>query len=217
VADPGVPAGERIVLASGSAYRSRLLRDSGLVVEIDPPDVDERRFDHMLHHEGAGALALELARRKAAAVAARHPGSWVVAADQVGVVGEGRDACLLTKCSTADAAVEQLMALQGGTHRLVNGVVVMAAPDGPSVEGIDEQLVRMRPFGEPEARRYVERFAPYDTVGSYRMEDDAAMERRDRLLESVVGEDVSGVVGLPLPLLWRMFAELEARLGPPAR
>jgi septum formation protein len=211
-----VPGGVRIVLASGSAHRARLLRESRVRFEVDPPDIDERLHDHLLHLEGAASLALELARRKAAAVAGRHPGTWVVAADQVGVVGEGRDAHLLSKCGSADAAVEQLMRLQGGTHRLVNGVVLMVAPDGPAVEGLDEQVVRMRSFGEPEARRYVDRFAPFDSAGSYRLEDEATMERSERLLESVVGEDPSGVVGLPLPLMSRMFAELAGRVARPA-
>jgi septum formation protein len=198
----------RIVLASASAFRAGLLREAGIQVVVDPADVDERALDELFWRRGPEVLAVELARRKAAVVAARHRDAWVIGADQVGVVGEGRAARLMVKRSTADSAVEQLMELSGGQHRLVNGVVVMAAPDGPAVEGIDEQVVRMRAFPEASARRYVERFRPFDSVGCYRLEDEIATTPGERLVERIAGEHDSGVIGLPLPLLWRLFDHL---------
>jgi septum formation protein len=198
----------RIVLASASPFRARLLREAGIQVVVDPADVDERALDELFWRRGPEVLAVELARRKAAVVAARHRGAWVIGADQVGVVGEGGAARLMLKCATADSAVEQLMELSGGEHRLVNGVVVMVAPEGPAVEGIDEQVVRMRSFPETAARRYVDRFRPFDSVGSYRLEDEAATPPGERLVERITGEHDSGVIGLPIPLLWRLFDRL---------
>ncbi len=210
---PASAASPTIVLASGSRYRAELLAESGIAVEIDPPDVDERALDARLSDLGADGLAVELARLKADDVAPRHRGRTVVAADQVGVIEtvSGRSV-LLTKQADVDAAVAQLMVLSGTRHHLVNGVVVVSH-SGVVSTGVDVQVVTMRAFTEAEARDYVVAFEPFDTSGSYRLEDGDELERRHgagaALVASVSGEDPSGVLGMPMPLLRRMLADID--------
>ena len=205
------------MLASGSRYRAQLLADAGIPVEVMAPDVDERALDHRLDAVGPDGLAVELALLKAAAVASRCIGRIVVAADQVGVLAEpsGRWR-MLTQKSEPAAAVEQLTALSGRRHHLLNGVVVLDAA-GDAHIGIDVQVVQMRRYGRTAAESYVERFEPFDTSGSYRLEDGEALERDagpgSALVEWVRGEDPSGVLGLPLPLLVRLFDDARGR-GP---
>ncbi len=197
-----------MVLASGSTYRARLLTEAGFRFVVDAPEIDERAADDLLATLGPAGLALELARRKAVAVGSAHPRSVIVAADQIGVVGEGPSARVLTKQPDAEGAVDQLMAMSGTSHRLVNGVVVYQPDAARFFEGVDEQLVTMRPFTESEARRYVEMFQPLDTCGSYRLEDAEHMDRGEALVSAVRGEHDSGVLGLPLPLLDRLLQRL---------
>lgn len=197
----------RVVLASSSRYRAQMLAAEGIDAEIDPPDVDERSQDVRLAELGPDGLALELARQKAADVAVRHPDALVIAGDQVGVVHHGTTPILLTKQPHRDDAVAQLMSMSGTTHVLVNGLVVLDTTTGTRAEGIDRQLVTMRRFSEDEATSYVERFAPFDSSGSYRLEDQDLMAPLSPFVESVEGEDESGVRGLPLPLLRRLLAE----------
>lgn len=201
-----------IVLASGSRYRAELLAAAGIDVVVDPPSLDEAPFHRRFAELGPAGLALALALAKARDVAPRHPGQVVVAADQVGVLTrQDDDHVLLTKQSSLDGAVAQLTAIAAGTHDLVNGLVVLDR-DGAAHSGVDVQRVRMRRYGEAEARAYVERFQPFDTSGSYRIEDQQALEA-DRsgsgLLDAVEGEHPSGVVGLPIPLLRRLLAEVD--------
>ncbi len=199
-----------IVLASGSRYRARMLAEAGIPVLVDPPMVDERAFDGLLEEIGPDGLALELAGRKADAVAPRHPGKVIVAADQVGVLESDGEVVMLTQQPTVDGAVAQLMRMSGSVHRLVTGVVVQAA-SGDRHCGVDVQEVSMRPYSEAEARAYVEGFEPFDTAGSYRLEDGEALDRAggpgSALVVDVVGEDPSGVLGLPLPLLRRLLVD----------
>lgn len=206
-----------LVLASGSPYRARMLSDAGYKLVIDPPDVDERAADHLLDSLGPGGLAMELARRKAVAVAPRHRGSTVLAGDQVGVVGEGSGRwdqhnrpplTLLSKQQDAAGAIEQLMALSGTTHHLHNGMCLLDTTTGRTVIDVDVQQVTMREFTRAEAAEYVKRFEPFDTAGSYRMEDAAAMPPGTGFVIEVVGEDDSGVLGVPLPMLARMVTRL---------
>ncbi|HMR95659.1 MAG TPA: Maf family protein [Microthrixaceae bacterium] len=215
--DRSAVAGPPIVLASGSRYRAQLLADAGIPVEVMAPEVDERALDHRLDAVGPDGLAVELALLKAAAVAPRCVGRIVVAADQVGVLAEpsGRWR-MLTQKSEPAAAVEQLTALSGRRHHLLNGVVVLDAA-GDAHIGIDVQVVQMRRYGRTAAESYVERFEPFDTSGSYRLEDGEALERDagpgSALVEWVRGENPSGVLGLPLPLLGRLLDDARGR-GP---
>lgn len=196
------------MLASSSRYRARLLADAGIHVVIDPPEVDERAFDDLLGTLGAEGLALELARRKAADVADRHRGAVLIAADQVGVLTTAEGPRLLTKQPTLDGAVDQLLAMSGTAHELVNGLVVLDTRSGRSVEGIDRQQVVMRAFDPEEATGYVTRFEPWDSSGSYRLEDQVAMSPIEPFVVDVRGEDDSGVLGLPLPLLRRLLGQV---------
>jgi predicted house-cleaning NTP pyrophosphatase (Maf/HAM1 superfamily) len=96
--------------------------------------------------------------------------------------------------------------MSGTTHELVNGLIVLDARTGRSVEGVDRQVVSMRAFGRDEATEYVERFEPWDSSGSYRLEDQELMAPIEPFVVEVRGEDDSGVLGLPLPLLGRLLA-----------
>jgi septum formation protein len=187
-----------------------VLRGSGFEFVVDRPDVDERAHDDLLGSEGPGALAVHLARLKLEAVVDRHPSSLVLAADQVGVLDTGDDIVMLVQQPTFDGAVEQLLAMSGTTHQLVNGLVLVDTATGREVTGTDVQTVTMRTYDRGAAEAYVRRFEPYESAGSYRLEDQDQMDPDERLLVGVEGEDSSGVLGLPLPLFRRMLAEMES-------
>jgi septum formation protein len=189
----------RLVLASGSTYRRRLLADAGIDAECVVPDFDERSLDDRLVEWGVDRYVIEVAMGKARSVIETVAEDAVVlAADQVAV----HDGRLLTKPRTADAAVEQLLSIAGSTHDLVNGLVVLRR-DGRTASAVDRHVVTMAPFGRDEARAYVEEFLPLDSVGAYRIEDDAG------LLESVVGSGDDGVIGLPIAVVRRLVAEVS--------
>jgi septum formation protein len=204
--------GRRVVLASGSRYRAQVLAEAGFDVVADPPEVDERAHDDLFAVDPA-ALALLLAELKATDVAPRHPASVVLAGDQIGVLDRAGGPCQLTKQADEDAAVEQLMSMSGSSHSLVNGIVVLATGRTGrivgSARGTDVQRVTMRSFTEPEARSYVRRFRPFDSAGSYRLEDQELMSGQDAFVVDVQGEDPSGVLGLPVPLVRRLLDELD--------
>lgn len=198
-----------LVLASSSRARAAVLHDAGIVVRLDAPDIDERALDALLDEVGPAGLAIELARRKAHAVAPRHPGARVIAADQVGVLVRDGVTCMLTKQPDEDGAVAQLMAMSAGTHELVNGVVVLDVDSGRLAEGVDRQVVTMRDLSHGEVRDYVRRFAPYESAGSYRLEDQELMAPLEPFVTGVSGEHDSGVLGMPLPLLHRLLVSLD--------
>lgn len=191
-----------LVLASSSRYRAEVLRSAGMAAESVAPNVDEAAFRSLFGQLGAENYALDLARRKAHSVLERLGGDFlVIGADQVGVRRcDGIDH-EVTKPTTLDEAVAQILAVAGGTYRLVNGIVVLRSVDRVEFTAIDTHLVHTHPVSIDQARNYVERYEPLDCVGGCRIEDPSG------LIERVEGSGMDGVKGMPMAVLRRLIEQ----------
>ncbi|PZN94659.1 MAG: septum formation protein Maf [Alphaproteobacteria bacterium] len=110
----------KLILASASPRRVGLLARLGIVpAAIDPAHIDETPGKA----EVPRAHAERLAREKCAAVAARHPGVLVLAADTV--VGVGRR--ILPKAEDEATARACLALLSGRRHRVTTAVAIADA------------------------------------------------------------------------------------------
>ncbi|HUH11957.1 MAG TPA: Maf family protein [Longimicrobiales bacterium] len=185
-----------LVLASGSPRRAHLLDMLGLIFEIRPADLDEA----IRAGEAAAAHAERLAREKALAVAALRPGALVVGSDTI-VVLEGE---ILGKPRDGAHAADMLVRLAGREHRVMTGVAV-AAPDGRVESGVEEVVVRFRPFDRATARAYVSTGEPMDKAGAYGIQGYGAT-----LVESIQG-DFFAVMGLPVARLMTLLGRLGWR------
>ncbi len=124
---------------------------------IDAADVDETA----LPGEPPDALACRLCRSKAAAVAARHPGATVLAADTMVAL----DDMLLGKPADALDAAAMLRLLRGRTHQVYTAVCV--ANDGSLASQLSISDVTMRPYSDAEIAAYVATGDPLDKAGAY--------------------------------------------------
>lgn len=193
-----------LVLASTSRYRAELLGRLGVPFETASPDFDERSFDARFGTWGPEEHARQLARGKVESLLGAFPRHVLLGADQLGVLpGPGDRPRLLHKPRTPGACVEQLLEMSGKTHELITAVVLHDTRDGSRREALDCQRLTMRPFGEQEARSYVEAFEPLDCAGGYRIEDAGI-----RLFERIEGEDFTGIIGLPLLAVARLLREV---------
>jgi septum formation protein len=191
-----------LVLASTSPYRAELLERLEVPFEALPPDYDEDAQVHHFDVLGPEAFALHLARGKAESLRGERPEAWILAADQVGVLGAEGAARLLRKPGDPESAVARLMELAGRTHELVTGVVLSAPGDEPAREVVDRQRLTMRAFGRAEAADYVARYRTADTVGAYRIEDAGI-----KLFERIESRDFTGIIGLPLLAVGRLLRD----------
>src|ERR1700745_4072489 len=76
-----------LILATQSSARKLLLANAGLEFKAITADIDERSIQAASGLSGPRDIGLLLAREKAKAVSAHHPGSYVIGADQTLALG----------------------------------------------------------------------------------------------------------------------------------
>ena len=180
---PG-PTSPRLVLASASPRRRDLLAQIGLTpAAIDPAEIDEAP----LKGELPPGLAKRLARAKATAAAARHPGAVVLAADTVVACGRR----ILPKAETESQARACLQLLSGRRHRVYGGICAIA-PDGRASLRLVVTAVLFRRLTDIDIGRYIDSGEWHGKAGGYAIQGRAAAFAR-----GIVGS-YSNVVGLDL-------------------
>ena len=188
----------RLVLASASPRRARILRGLGVSFRVTVSHEDES-----LQPGEDGAAAVErLARAKALAVA-REETLPVLAADTE-VLCDGH---VLGKPADDKDAVAMLRRLQGRAHDVVTGVCVVAG--GVARSGVERSVVRIAPMSERELAWYVATGEPFDKAGGDHVDGKGAL-----FIETVEGSP-SNVAGLPVRLLLRLVREAGLALGLP--
>jgi septum formation protein len=182
----------KLILASTSPYRKQLLERLHYPFECQRPQVDEQAVQQVI--TDPRALAQELARRKAQAVAQREPQALVIGGDQVASFHDR----ILGKPLTDSRAIEQLMEMQGKSHRLYTALHMQ----GPGIkEDILEVVeLKMRPLTGAQVEAYVKLDQPLDCAGAYKIEAAGI-----KLFEKISTNDFNAIVGLPL-------IELQSRL-----
>jgi septum formation protein len=173
-----------VVLASSSPRRRELLEKTGLKFTVDVAEINEDHGRRMKPAELAKTISLE----KAKAVAVRHPGSIIIAADTFGVLGGS----LLGKPPDEDGARNMLKRMSGRCHSVVTGFAILDTDTGQYVSKAVETKVYFRKLDDEEIAAYVRTGEPLDKAGAY------AIQGRGALLVDKIDGDYNNVVGLPL-------------------
>lgn len=180
-----------LILASGSPRRRELLDLMGLTYIVETPDVDESFSGR------PSETVMEISRRKAAAVAARHSDSIIIAADTL-VFADGA----LGKPHTPERAKEMLRSLAGNWHHVYTGITVINTRSGRILRNVDKTRVHLVPMTEQEIDAYVATGEPLDKAGAYGIQGMGGM-----FVDRIDGS-YSNVVGLPMSMLHTMLAQV---------
>ncbi|RXS73232.1 septum formation inhibitor Maf [Streptomyces sp. TM32] len=194
------PRPRRLVLASQSPARLALLLQAGLAPEVVVSGVDE----DALSAATPGELARILAEAKAAAVAARPEvhGALVVGCDSV-LELDGR---ALGKPADAEDATARWKSMRGRSGILQTGHCVIDTATGRQASATASTTVR---FGEPsddEIAAYVASGEPLHVAGAFTLDGRSAP-----FIDGIDG-DPGNVIGLSLPLLRRLLADLDVAI-----
>jgi len=200
-----------LVLASSSPRRQKLLRNAGIDFIIQPADVPEVREAG----ESPTDFAQRLAREKAQAIwsacqteLARHTATvraderrlatgnlLVLGADTVVVVDDE----VLGKPADAADATRMLRLLSGRTHQVTTGVCLI----GPGFQDVRSETtdVSFDVLSPADIAAYVAHGEPMDKAGAYAIQGIAS-----RWISRLEG-CYFNVVGLPVPLVYRMLRQ----------
>jgi septum formation protein len=174
----------RLILASASPRRLDLLARIGVeVAAVDPAHIDETP------HKGElpGRYAARIAAEKAAAVAPRHEGAIILAADTV--VAAGRR--ILPKAEEEGEVRHCLEILSGRRHHVLSAVTVIDAA-GKARHRLSDTIVTFGPLTAATIAAYAACGEGVGKAGGY-----AIQGRAEAFVRMLAGSH-SGVVGLPL-------------------
>lgn len=176
---------QRLILASTSPYRSKLLARLGLPFDTAAPRVDERPRPG----EAPQTLVLRLAEAKARAVAPAHPSALIIGSDQVACI----DDQILGKPGDRPRAIAQLELAAGRTLLFHTGLCLLNTRTGRAQTLVEPFRVQFRPLTRAQIEAYIDRDQPYNSAGSFKSEGLGIA-----LFERMEGEDPSALIGLPL-------------------
>lgn len=154
----------KLILASSSPRRKKLLRQAGLSFVVRLSDVEERFQLTESPAQNAKRIALE----KALSVRDSLKSGIIVGADTIVVLGKK----ILGKPRNKEEARRMLRRLSGKTHRVYTGFALVDVKTGRRYAGVEKTSVTFRRLGADEIRRYVASGSPMDKAGAYGIQDD---------------------------------------------
>jgi septum formation protein len=191
----------RLILASASPARLATLRSAGLGPEVVVSGVDESQ----LRLEDPARLALDLARLKARAVAHRlgstEGGAFVIGCDSVLEL----DGEVHGKPADAEEARARWMLMRGRNGVLHTGHCLIESGSGTEVARSADTVVHFAEPSDEEVDAYVATGEPLKVAGAFTLDGLGGA-----FVRGIEG-DPHTVVGIGLPLLREMFAELGVR------
>lgn len=182
----------RIILASRSPRRKKMLEQLGLEFEVAASDYDE----DMAALSEPRELAKFIAFKKAEAVAKNYEDALVIGADTFTVL-ENK---FIGKPKDKDEARTILKNFSGKEHQVITGLAIIDTKNGNIIRETGQAVIKFRNLDSQEIEDYIATGEPLDAAGAYNMSDHGAA-----LVESLSG-DYYSVVGLPLS---KLYVELK--------
>lgn len=189
----------RLVLASASPARLATLRAAGVAPEVVVSGVDESQ----VVSADPALLAVELAVLKARAVADRLDAApaWVIGCDSVLELGGE----IHGKPADATEARARWAVMRGRSGVLHTGHCLIDTATGRELARSADTTVRFAEPSDEEVDAYVATGEPLAVAGAFTLDGLGGAFVRD------IDGDPHTVVGIGLPLLREMFAELGVR------
>jgi len=184
----------KIVLASTSPRRAELLKQIGVEFELATGNVQERPHPD----EAPPDYITRLARAKVVAVARQREAGLIIGADTIVVL----DGQLLGKPEDAVDAERMLKSLSGRWHAVMTGVALYDVASRQEVADFDKTLVKFARLTNLEIDWYIKTGEPMDKAGAYGIQGLGGL-----FVDEIAG-NYYNVVGLPLPLVYRLARRL---------
>ena len=181
---------EKIILASKSPRRAKLLQRHGVSFAVYTADVEE-----LTDCPQRSELPVLNAELKCAAVADLHPEKIVVGADTVILF----DNMILGKPADTADAVRMLKLLSGKEHEVITGCAVICRKTNFIHKFKCVSRVLFRQLDDEKIREYLSKVKVLDKAGAY-----AIQEYGDDIIEKFSGS-LDNIIGLPVKELMEVL------------
>ena len=192
----------KIILASKSGVRKKILNQNGITCEVLPANVDEEQVkDSLLKEKMTPELiSKNLAELKANKVSKKKPDELVLGADSViDLNGE-----LISKPTSRQEAFNILLKLNGQKHHLISSVCI--SKNGAMIwNSTDTSTLTMKKLNSDEIKSYLKKIRDKElyAYGVYQIEADG------RSLFSKIEGDEDTIMGLPVKQIKEYLSTLK--------
>ncbi len=182
---------DKIVLASASGVRKKILQENGITVEVIPANVDEDQVKEALLKEKSTpkTISQNLAELKANKISKKKPNEFVLGADSVIDLNSE----LISKPTSREKALSILEKLNGQKHQLISSVCI--SKNGSMIWNYtDASTLTMKKLNLDQIKLYLEKIKDKElyAYGVYQIEADG------KSLFSKIEGDEDSIMGLPV-------------------
>jgi len=192
---------DKIILASKSQVRKKILEENGINCIVEPSNIDEDLIKESLLKENATPklISKNLAELKANKVSQKKNGNLVLGADSViNLNGE-----IISKPLNRDEALVILKKLNGKKHQLISSVCI--SKNGSMIWNYtDIAILTMKQMSEDELKSYLIKIKDKElyAYNVYQIEGEG------RTLFSNIDGDEDTIMGLPIKKI-KEYLELQ--------
>ena len=181
----------KIILASKSGVRKKILNQNGIDCEVMSSNIDEDQVKESLIQEKATPklISKNLAELKASKISGKNPNEFVLGADSVVDLNNE----LISKPKNRKEAFNILQKLNGKKHQLISSVCI--SKNGSMIWNYtDSSTLTMKKLNSGEIKSYLTRIKDKElyAYGVYQIEADG------RSLFSKIEGDEDTIMGLPV-------------------
>ena len=181
----------RIILASKSEVRKKILLENGISCSVEPSKVDEDVIKESLLKEGATPeiISKNLAELKANKISNKNPNELVLGADSV----IDLDGEIVSKPKSREEALNILKRMSGKSHFLISSVCI--SKKGNMIWNYtDKAELVMKKFNDSELKNYLTKISDKNlyAYNVYQIEGEG------KKLFSKIKGDKNTIMGLPI-------------------
>ena len=191
----------KIILASKSEVRKKILDENNIKCVVEPSNVDEKPVKESLlkEHASSEIISKNLAELKANKVSMKKNDEIVLGADSV-IDLEGE---LISKPESREEAMEILRKLNGKSHFLISSVCI--SKNGSMIWNYtDKAKLTMKNFTDGELKNYLSKISD-ETLYAYNVYQ---IEGEGRSLFASIEGDEDTIMGLPVKKIKEYISSL---------
>ena len=155
----------KVILASNSSIRKKILEDAGITFEVIASKIDEEELKKSFSSNNFKDCCLALAKAKALDVSNKQKNAYVIGSDQICCYEDE----IFSKPLTKENCFKTLSKLSGNTHYQNCGISI--CKDGKEIwSHYAQAALTMKLLSDLEIKDYIDKDEPFMACGAYRFE-----------------------------------------------